>query len=266
MPLSLHDITPVPSLDLLRCRSRRLTAWKYARYQHVPYWRLYWNNRPGAQMIDTMGQRHYVGPNHFTLVAPNTVLANELLQPVEHFFFHFIVGMPLANIKSHVHTCPAPQHMVSAMRSVYIPDDTDQPDMQRLIIGMTLCWYALSTLPTTLLPTEPEHWRIEKILNWWKSQNWRKVSNHALAVKIGMHPAAFCRYFHRIMGYPPHKFGMIKRIEQACQLLHFSNLSIEQIAEQTEFGNRYYFSRKFHEIRKISPVAFRRKNTTQKTG
>ena len=69
---------------------------------------------------------------------------------------------------------------------------------------------------------------------------------------------AFMRLFKAQYGLTPHTVIQRKRIEKACIMLHFSNASIEQIAEATGFCDRFHFSRTFKHIQGIAPAAFRR--------
>ena len=48
------------------------------------------------------------------------------------------------------------------------------------------------------------------------------------------------------------------RLDQACRRLRHTNESIEQIAEDCGFPNRYYFSRMLKQHRAISPAAYRK--------
>ena len=48
------------------------------------------------------------------------------------------------------------------------------------------------------------------------------------------------------------------RLDKACRLLRHNSDSIEQIASDAGFPNRYYFSRMLREHRGVSPAAYRR--------
>ena len=47
------------------------------------------------------------------------------------------------------------------------------------------------------------------------------------------------------------------RLDKACRLLRHNNDSIEQIATEAGFPNRYYFSRMLKQHRGTSPAAYR---------
>ena len=48
------------------------------------------------------------------------------------------------------------------------------------------------------------------------------------------------------------------RLDKACRLLRHDDASIELIAEDCGFPNRYYFSRMLKQLRGTSPAAYRR--------
>ena len=75
-----------------------------------------------------------------------------------------------------------------------------------------------------------------------------------------MHTNAFIRLFRSEVGRSPQAWYMRRRIEEACRLLHHSDLSIEQIAERTGFCDRGHFTRVFRTLRRIGPATFRKRN------
>ncbi len=257
------NIGHTPQLTLLCCAHLNLQPRQW-RTQNVrsPYWRLYWNDRPGACLRAEDGRCHNLEPDHFMLVAPNTTLSQELSQTVEHYFTHFTVGLPFAHVQNQVHQFPAAAPLLAAMRGIYPRQGAaaDPATQARCAAtALNLCWHALASLPDASLPPAdcypPRLW---ELLNWWESQDWRPATNRALAERMRMHPTAFCRCFRQAVGAPPQTYGQIRRIDRACLLLHFSKLSIKQVAEAAGFCDRYYFSYRFRKLQGISPAAFRR--------
>ncbi len=251
-------IAYTPQLDILAFgRNPKLHQWHYDQVL-VPYWRIYWNDRAGAWLRAPDGRRYEIAPERFTLVAPNTLLSSRQQRMVCHYFTHFIAGLPYAHIHDRVHTLYAQPQLVHEMvRNYAVPAGRDAGVTQNLATALKLCWHALSTLPDAWLQSCATCARLDDALHWWEGQKWRQVSNAELAACAGMHPAAFCRHFRHAMGYTPHAYGLLKRVEEACVLLHFTNHSIKQIADQTGFCDRYYFSCVFRKLRGVSPAAYR---------
>jgi len=68
----------------------------------------------------------------------------------------------------------------------------------------------------------------------------------------------FSRKFKQDTGYAPIEYFNHLRIQKACQLLHFSQLRINEVASQIGIDDPFYFSRLFKQQMGISPVAYRK--------
>lgn len=68
----------------------------------------------------------------------------------------------------------------------------------------------------------------------------------------------FCRKFKQDTGYAPIEYFNHLRIQKACQLLHFSDLRINEVASQIGIDDPFYFSRLFKKQMGVSPVEYRR--------
>ncbi|TLV03382.1 AraC family transcriptional regulator [Dyadobacter luticola] len=75
----------------------------------------------------------------------------------------------------------------------------------------------------------------------------------------------FSRKFKQETGYAPIEYFNHLRIQKACQLLHFSELRINEVASQIGIDDPFYFSRLFKQQMGISPVLYR-KNRGAETG
>ena len=249
------NFTYSPQLHLMYCDQRAvLSKWR-AKNVLVGFWRLYWNDRPGAFLYSDTA-RYAITPDTFTLVAPNTPLSYDLAAPTAHFHAHFTAGLPYALLHSYVHQFPAQSWQIAIMRQYYPHHQTNrniphQDDPWRVAAVMTLCWHALLTLPKHLLKLMEVEPRLNLLLRWWEAQNWTNLSNSVLAQQIGMEKTAFCRYFHRRLGQPPHIYGLHKRLDRASIMLRYSTASIE-IADATDFATATAFQRT-KQVFKINP-------------
>jgi transcriptional regulator GlxA family with amidase domain len=68
----------------------------------------------------------------------------------------------------------------------------------------------------------------------------------------------FVRRFRDAIGRTPARYVTERRIAAAAQRLVFTRDSIDQIAEATGFGNRFYFSRVFARHMGTPPAAYRK--------
>jgi transcriptional regulator GlxA family with amidase domain len=85
-----------------------------------------------------------------------------------------------------------------------------------------------------------------------------RIENRELAEAGGMAVNSYSRLFREQTGFSPKKYLLRMRVEQACTLLHHSNRSIKEIAALCGFSDRYYFTKIFTRMMKISPAAYRK--------
>ena len=85
------------------------------------------------------------------------------------------------------------------------------------------------------------------------------ISNSSLAKLCSMSENHFIRRFKERLGQTPAKYIQERRLAQAGQRLLFTSDSIEKIAEETGFGNRFYLTRVFSKHLKLSPAAYRKR-------
>ena len=78
-----------------------------------------------------------------------------------------------------------------------------------------------------------------------------------IAAQLHCSYATFRRRFTRLAGVSPGQYRSRLRIEQACALMHQTDLSDKQIAAELGFSDPYHFSRRFKQILGISPRAYR---------
>ena len=81
--------------------------------------------------------------------------------------------------------------------------------------------------------------------------------NAQLAALCGYAEDHFIRCFATCLGTTPARYVQERRVTVAAQKLLFSAQSIEAIAQNTGFTNRFYFSRVFKNHTGFSPAAYR---------
>jgi AraC-like DNA-binding protein/quercetin dioxygenase-like cupin family protein len=74
----------------------------------------------------------------------------------------------------------------------------------------------------------------------------------------------FCRKFKQDTGYAPIEYFNHLRIQRACQLLHFSNLRVNEVATQLGMDDPFYFSRLFKKQMGVSPAEYRKSEGIQR--
>jgi AraC-like DNA-binding protein len=117
----------------------------------------------------------------------------------------------------------------------------------------------VNQLPGHLWRKEKIDARIRNIIEWMERHSDEFTSNQALASKVNMAANSFARLFKDNTGITPQQYLSRLRIDKACEMLHHTHLSIDKIAEQCGFSDRYHFSKVFSKVLGVSP-GFYRKN------
>lgn len=247
-------MTP-PQIHLLFWEILPLTEWTH-RNLRAPYWRLYWNNKEGAS-IRSRRDHIPLRPDHVILIPPETPFASFIKNEVIHFYVHFLTSrrwslprpfvMPLS---------PAERHTWETF-ALQITRKEERPNAFTWQVCSLTCSY-LSRLPESEWEPSPDPGeRIRTALLLIDRQIPANIPVSQLARKVGMNINAFIRLFREKVGVTPARYAMQRRIENACQLLHHSSQSIDEIAANCGFCDRYHFTKVFTRNRGISPAAFR---------
>ena len=84
------------------------------------------------------------------------------------------------------------------------------------------------------------------------------VSMKALANQLSLSSRTLQRRFHQAMGLSPSRYLQRARLQQARDLLRFSNLAIGEVASRCGFSDASYFSARFRHQMRQSPQQYRR--------
>ncbi|MFD2934752.1 AraC family transcriptional regulator [Spirosoma flavum] len=85
-----------------------------------------------------------------------------------------------------------------------------------------------------------------------------------IAQSINLSTSFFSRRFKQDTGYAPIEYFNHLRIQKACQLLHFSDLRINEVASQLGIDDPFYFSRLFKKQMGVSPADYRKSEGIQR--
>lgn len=234
------------------------------------YWRLYRNAAEGAS-LEIAGGNYPLEAGQIYLVPAGVTFHCRCTTLVEHFWVHFDVLGPHNLGLSELF--PAPAH-VSGQEQLYtsveaLARDLAQPGLTDLALQCEIKalvyqalagafnalpperWERYRTLENAFAPVLPAIEQIERDLA-------APLSVEALAALCCLSADYFIRRFRHCTGRSPGRYIAERRVMKAAQLLLFTDLSIEQVAEQTGFGNRFYFTRVFTRHTGSAPAAYRR--------
>lgn len=78
-----------------------------------------------------------------------------------------------------------------------------------------------------------------------------------LATESGISCSTLNRMFRENVGESPQKYRTRKRMQNACELLKNSSLSIKEIARRVGYCNQFYFTNEFKRMCGVAPRVFR---------
>ncbi len=232
------------------------------------FWRFYINNADGA-VIKAAGQTFNLQKDKMYLVPAwlNVSLAND--KPVRHFYVHFdllgLTGFLCRNL------FPMPMELGTADFKKFsgMLEQTESGSLGRFILECRikstiyelLSRYLEHTpqsrrpLLNTLIPAAG---RYSKIFEYIDGNLGSKISNDVLAAICGKSEGHFIRDFTVSTGITPAKYVTERRISRAIEMLVFSDNSIDKIAADTGFTDRFHFSKLFRRITGTTPAAYRK--------
>jgi AraC-like DNA-binding protein len=248
-----------PEIHILTVQVK-LDSWNYPCLSS-PYWRLYWNFKGNLwvdfdkKIIPLKNQKRY-------LIPPDTDFSSHSLGEIDQCYIHF-----LANSNSsatHVYGNPG------------IYELRDRPGMGDLFreaaeeclkgkslsyqssqLAASLCSLGLADLPVHALMEPIGDPRIRRAANFIRDGINRPMKAKEIAEAAGVSMKSLERHFIRIFDMTPLQYRQKLRIEQACMMLHFSNLTHDEIAEKLGFSDRFHLSKVFTRIRGITPGRYR---------
>jgi AraC-like DNA-binding protein len=220
----------------------------------VPYWRAYWNNAAGAFIKDASGELELT-PDFVTLIPPRTVYSTRTEQSAWHFYIHFTVPAPFDSISPNIRIFR--NERLLSFASELAGELRNSPPNARTMLKMQryLCDLLLAIPDTELSKERPLHPSVDTALALLDANP--GISIGRLAEKMKMSRSALIQLFSRTTGSTPQKLARRRRLERASMLLHFSDKTIKQIAEETGFCDRYHFSRLFKREFSYGPAEFR---------
>ena len=83
------------------------------------------------------------------------------------------------------------------------------------------------------------------------------MSNSKLAAHVNMAPNSFARLFKEEMNITLHNFIQNRKIARSCELFEHTTKTIEDVAFDLGFSDRYHFSRVFKLVTGLTPGIYK---------
>ncbi|HEY3332495.1 MAG TPA: AraC family transcriptional regulator [Capsulimonadaceae bacterium] len=243
--------------------------WNHSRLAN-DFWRLYQNDADSAT-IRLPDSALPLERGAVYIIPPGLDMASENIGPICQFFVHFDIEEippiilrelfpgPVKITGSRLYNdCVA--EMSAGFHRMGFPNIAAQCAVKGIVyqgVGHALaatpddvfqrCWSRMSSLKPLLPALEA-------------------IQDNAAAAPGNAHLAALChlsedhfiKTFRDAIGSPPAHYILKRRIATAAQRLLFTDDSIERIADECGFTDRFYFSRVFSRETGVPPAAYRR--------
>lgn len=248
---------PVGGIEVLMHRRVTLSTWSLKKASD-PYWRLYWPLNPGATVWHD-GTQTLLLPGNLYLIPPHTAFDSQSGRRFSKWYVHFTVqGLehpaapgvyalrPTDRMRDLLATtCPTP----GAAKG--------QPPHAPLWLLIELLALAFARAPARMWSASPPDVRFVNAMKLMGREFSTKLTLDDLGRLTGLSPRGLTKLFVQRTGFPPIRYLTELRLNHCSRLLRHSTLSIEEIADQCGFANRFYLGRMMRKYRQATPAAFR---------
>lgn len=227
--------------------------WNYQQARG-PYWRIYWNDSPGA-FVSCGGSEVELTPKRIMVLSPDAVYSTRAKRLVMHFYVHCFVTPPFSDIKGRMFVLTNPElvRQASILATRVNQCQEEWRTQMELLVYLNAVFLAI---PAENIPDglkySPKVAKSLEILG-----KIHKISNGELAKLVSMSRNGFLFLFKKETKTSPQAYSRQLRLNEACVMLQHSDKSINEIASETGFCDRYYFSRAFRQAIGCSPGQFR---------
>ncbi len=246
-----------PTVESLCTGTGRLDFWHWDAPGGSSHWRLYWNGDPGAYIL--CPERTDLDPKHLVLVPPFTPIHTRLeREGVAHFFIHFLLAPPFHNPVRKAWRIPITPTDTARLRRLWGRLMMGQEGRSDAVEMLEWIGRALAAIPETNWDGIAIDTRIHAAVRRMETEMEKPLSVAELARGCNLSPSAFARLFRSQVGESPHQHLMRRRVEHSARLLARTTLTVEAVAEQCGFSDRYHFTHVFKKLRHMAPAEYRR--------
>ncbi|WP_159023101.1 AraC family transcriptional regulator [Formosa sp. L2A11] len=271
-------------LRLMCCRYWLLNLWD-CHDMVFPFWRLYWNKNSGGQLIhqDTV---YDMDSDHIYIIPPFTSFSSQFKKNhrystgihvsgkqytniinekdyqehyLIHFFIHFNLGVPFDSVYPGILKIEMTDYLKERLEYL-----TERLKIENKDFKLTFNLKLQAFIKEALTNIGPELWkttiideRVLKVIRYVEANIEKKLKNTDMSSLINMAPNSFARLFKDEMHVTLHNFIQNRKIAKACELFEHTNKSIEEVAFNLGFSDRYHFSRVFKSVTGLTPAVYK---------
>lgn len=253
-----HVDAAVASIEVLMHRRVSLEKWSLRAASNA-FWRLYWPLSRGG-VVTFQGMEHELEPGWLYLISPHTAFDSRCRRPFAKWYLHFNAGgLPYGCSSGIARLRPAPR-MRTLLASTCPNHRRSKADAEQQSHPLESLELVLLTLQLALPRFERQantESRLPSCVTWLQEHLREKVTLADLARFADVSPRTLSNLFVSEVGFPPMRYLLELRLNRVMTLLRHTDYSIEQIAEECGFPNRYYLTRMLSKYRRTTPAAFR---------
>lgn len=248
-------ILPSINLELWTTRLIQLSSWRL-RGLNDPFWRLYIPVEGSARLTVNRDQDRIeidLEEGSAYVIPPHTTMFSEMTGTFTKWYMHFSLGQRGDWVSPGIFSIDMTQTMMDSVANLSDLESSAHPWASLRIVGE-----ALEQLPESIWAQRRVDHRVEAAMEFMHGNMGRKLTAQEVAASAGVSVRNLNHLFQLHLGKSPMNVLLDFRLNQACRLLRHSDISIDQIAEDCGFPNRYYFSRMMKQVRSTSPAAYRK--------
>lgn len=288
-PAEFKQVFAEVNLKVHCCRYWLLNEWECLNMA-FPFWRLYYNTFGNAS-VTYKGKTITLDKDKMLVIPPDTAFSTQLKSSPEmpfkesiigkrvegskrvnskkikakadHLFIHFNLGIIPDNVEPGLYDFPATPVMKDLAYRIKknIISNNLQIDFSTTMAIHSLINHLLMEMPQSCWKHRPIDRRVLSCLRHIEKNLGQKLTNADMAVKAHMATNSFARLFHENIHLPLQEYIRKKRIEKACNLMHHTPDSIDQIATNCGFVDRQHFSKVFKQTMNITPAHYKKHHT-----
>ena len=251
---------PVGGIEVLLHRHVRLADWRMID-AITNQWVLYWPTR-GRGRIVHQGVAEDLRKGSLYLLPPHTTFSSDCHPGFSKWYVHFTVAGVGDALRPGIFPLRASRRML-ALLATTCPANIDKGRSSDHTAATTLDLIELLSLVVRdRLPKLQSPGFVgvdaDRVLRILHERSGGGVTLHDLAEATNLTERSLSEIVLRTTGFTPMRYLLELRLNNAMKLLRHTDRSIEQIARECGFGDRYYFTRVFTKHRATTPAAFRK--------
>lgn len=221
-----------------------------------PFWCL-WYILDEGNWVESDGKRWDIGPECIMFAPAQVIYATRNSHPFSLIWLHFSL------IPEYAFMAPEPfsvnateplRQQIGMFIDAYRTPPLDTRVLYHHAAAILNMCFAQNPISLRVLPDD-----LRSLLKVIDTEIGSDLSNPRMARLMNLSTSGFVKWFEAQMNQTPATYIRQVRYNKASQMLAFTDLSIEQIANDLGYPNRHYFSRAFAMSSGCGPATFRKR-------